>query len=361
MLKKIVSTFSIVFSCLLLLSACEDKAPVSIKDSTVQHTLPVVQVKQEELPVYYQAIGTVISDKRVDISSHSSGYIKEILAKEGETVQQGQLLVKLDNSIIEGNIQQSKAARNKAQSDLQDALTDLTRYEKLFKTGSVSDHALRKVRLRKRMAESALREVDATLKKALSQQQYSRIISPVQGIVVSRQKRVGDLAAPGITIMTIETVSNLLLESYVPESEINQVKVGQQVDVTIDALKQTVKASVIRVIQAGNQFSRRFQVKLALPDTKGVFTGMFAYALFPVGSEKSAVIPALAIINRGGLDGVFVLDQQKKIYFRWLHLGRKIHDKVQVKAGLNAGEYIVAVANSQLREGDQITAQDVQP
>lgn len=360
MLKKIVSILSIIFSCQLLLSACQNETTVAIKDSAVQHTLDVIQVKQEELAVYYQAIGTVISDKRVDISSHSSGFIKEILVKEGDTVQKGQLLVKLDNSIIEGNIQQTRAARNKAQTSLQDAVTDLTRYEKLFNSGSVSDNTVRKVRLRKKIAESALREVNATLKKALSQQQYSRITSPVEGIVVTRQKRVGDLAASGITIVTIESVSDLLLESYLPESQINQVKVGQQVDVTIDALKQTVKASVIRVIHAGNQFSRRFQVKLALPKIEGMLSGMFAYALFPVASEEAIVIPIEAVFNRGGLDGVFVRGQQNKIHFRWLHLSKKIGANIQVNAGLNVGETIVAVANSQLKESDIVNAVEKQ-
>jgi len=361
MYKKISSVLAIVFSCQLLLSACTDKTSVAIKETSKQHSLHVIQVKQQVLPVYYQAIGTVVSDKRVDISSRNSGFIKQILVKEGEKVNKGQLLVRLENSIIEGDIQQSKAARNKAQSSLQDAQTDLTRYRQLFKTGSVSDNALRKVRLSKEIAENALREINAKLKQAMAQQQYSRITSPVEGIVVIRQKRVGDMATPGATIITIESESDLLLESYLPESQINKVKVGQFVDVTIDALKQTVQATVIRVIHAGNQFSRRFQVKLALPKTEGVLSGMFAYALFPVDNEKSPVIPSRAIINRGGLDGVFVLDKQNKIYFRWLHLGRKINDSIQVNAGLKAGEYIVAIANARLREGDHITASDVQP
>ena len=108
-------------------------------------------------------------------------------------------------------------------------------------------------------------------------------------------------------------------------------------------------------------YERRFQVKLALPKTGALLSGMFAYALFPVDDETSPVIPSRAIINRGGLDGVFVLDEQNKIYFRWLHLGRKINDNIQVNAGLKAGEYIVAIANAGLREGDLITARDIQP
>ena len=182
MFKKIVSRFCIVFSCQFFLYGCTDEALTPNNDLLSQYTLPVIQVKQAQLPVYYHAIGTIISDKRIDISSRSTGFIKELLVKEGQKVQKGQVLVKLDNSTVEGHIQQTRAAKNKAQSSLQDAVTDLTRYQQLFNSGSVSDNALRKVRLTKEIAESALREVNAKLKQAISQQQYSRITSPVEGI-----------------------------------------------------------------------------------------------------------------------------------------------------------------------------------
>ncbi|RLA21794.1 MAG: efflux RND transporter periplasmic adaptor subunit [Gammaproteobacteria bacterium] len=359
--KKVGFILLIIASCQFLLSACSDKSTAVVINKPSQYSLETIKVKPQILPVYYQAVGTIISDKRVDISSRMTGFIQAILVKEGQKVNKGQILVKLDNSIIDGNIKQGRAARNKAQSSLRDAITDLKRYQQLFNTGSVSDNALRKIRLKKEIAESALHEVKANLTKALSEQQYSRIVSPVEGIVVTRQKRVGDLAAPGSTIVTLESESDLLLESYVAESQINKVKVGQQVNVLIDALKLTVQAKVIRVIHAGNQFSRRFQIKLALPKTEGMLSGMFAYALFPVASEEAIVIPSEAVFNRGGLEGVFVRDQQKNIHFRWLHLSRKIGENIQVNAGLTVGETIVAVANSQLKEGDIVNTVEIQP
>lgn len=361
MIKKHISILLMIVNCQLLLSACSDESTLLDRDKPSRYSLKTIKIKQQILPVYYPAVGTIISDKRVDISSRVTGFIQEILVKEGQKVKKGQILVRLDNSIIDGNIKQGRAAKNKAQSSLRDAITDLKRYQHLFNSGSVSDNALRKIRLKKEIAENALLEVKANLSKALSEQQYSHIVSPVEGIVVTRQKRVGDLAAPGSAIVTLESESDLLLESYVAESQINKVKVGQQVDVKIDALEQTIQAKVIRVIHAGNQFSRRFQIKLALPKIEGMLSGMFAYALFPVASEEAIVIPSEAVFNRGGLDGVFVRDQQNKIHFRWLHLSRKIGKNIQVNAGLNVGETIVAIANSQLKEGDIVNAVKIQP
>lgn len=234
--KKIRFQF-FVTSLLVLLIGCSDETPSAVKTETTQHTLPIALIKQEQLPIFYRAIGTVISDKRVDITSRVTGFITEILIKEGQKVEKGQVLVMLDNSEIEGSIQQTRAAKTKAQASLQDALTDFKRYQQLFKRGSVSENNLRKVTLSKEIAESALREAKAALKTAESQRQYSRIISPVDGIVVVRQKRKGDLATPGASIVTIESDSNLLFESYVPESQIGHVKAGQTVAINIDALK----------------------------------------------------------------------------------------------------------------------------
>lgn len=343
----------------VLLIGCSDETPSIAKPETTQHTLPVTLVKQEQLPVFYRAIGTVISDKRVDITSRITGFIKEILIKEGQKVEKGQVLVMLDNSDIEGSIQQARAAKTKAQASLQDALTDFKRYQQLFKRGSVSENNLRKVRLSKEIAESALREAKAALKTAESQRQYSRVISPVDGIVVVRQKRKGDLATSGVSIVTIESDSNLLFESYVPESQIGHVKAGQMVEVNIDAIKQKLRATVLRVVHSGDPISRRYQVKLGLPETSGLLSGMFGYALFPVGFEQSPTIPRSAKVNRGGLEGVFVLDEQNYAHFRWLRLGREWSDKIQVHAGLTGGERIVAVTDKKIRESDQVQALNV--
>ncbi len=343
----------------VLLSGCSDDIPAPGEVTNTQHTLPVALVKQGQLPVFYRAIGTVISDNRVEITSRISSFIKEISVKEGQKVQKGQVLVMLDNSDIEGSIQQTRAAKTKALASLQDALTDFKRYQQLFKRGSVSENNLRKVRLTKEIAESAMREVDAALKIAQSQRQYSRIISPVEGIVVARQKRKGDLATPGVSILTIESDRHLLFESYLPERQITRVKAGQVVAVNIDALKQQLSATVERVIHSGDHISRRYQVKLELPETPGLLSGMFGYALFPMGFEQSPVIPLSAWVNRGGLDGVFVLDEQNHAHFRWIRLGREWLETIQVHAGLIGGERIVAVAEKRLREGDQVQALEV--
>ncbi|MCD6388520.1 MAG: biotin/lipoyl-binding protein [Desulfobulbaceae bacterium] len=142
------------------------------------HTLPVIEVMDEELPVYYITIGSVISDNRIQITSRITGYINEISVREGQQIHKGDLLVSLDSSDIDGAIQQAKAAVNKFGSALKDAQIDLERYETLFKEKSVPENALRKIRLQRDVSRETLHAALAALETAKSQHQYILIKSP---------------------------------------------------------------------------------------------------------------------------------------------------------------------------------------
>ena len=146
----------------------------------------------EELPVYYTTIGTTISDNRIHITSRIAGYIDNIPVREGQQIQKGELLVLLDSSDIDGAIQQAEAAVNTSRSALKDAQIDLEHYEVLFKENSVPENALRKIRLQRDVGQETLQATLSALETARSQLQYIHIKSPVNGVVVARQKRKGD-------------------------------------------------------------------------------------------------------------------------------------------------------------------------
>ena len=81
---------------------------------------------------------------------------------------------------------------------------------------------------------------------------------------------------------------------------------------------------------------------------------MFGRAAFQIGESKLLVVPRQALVERGGLYGVFVVDGEGKAHFRWLHTGREWPDRVEVTAGLQPGERLVAAPDSALRDGDRI-------
>jgi len=314
----------------------------------------VVTVAVQELPISYSASGSVVSDQRIEVATRTTGFIRKIFVREGEQVVKGQDLIQLDNSDVEDAILLAQAALGKATSALKDAETDLVRHAALIKSGSISKITLRKTRLQRDLAKDSLDQARAVLSTAKTQRHYTHISSPLAGIVVSRHKREGDLAVPGTSILTVESNTDLLLETYVVESRIGKLKQADSVHVAIDALDEPLMGTISRIVPSGDPLTRRYQVKIALPEEKGLLPGMFGRAHYRIGTETLPVIPSVALVERGGLHGVFVVDGDNRSFFRWLRTGRDDGSNTVIRAGLAASERIVAIADARLRDGDLI-------
>ncbi len=356
--KNIVIVWLLVLGVTFILSSCNRESNSVVKKKSTVHSLPLTVVMNEELPVYYTTIGSVISDNRIQITSRITSYINEISVREGQQIQKGDLLVSLDSSDIDGAIQQAEAAVNKSQSALKDAQIDFQRYEALFKEGSVPENALRKIRLQRDVSQETVHATLAALETAKSQHQYILIKSPVDGVVVERQKRAGDLATPGFPIISIESEKALLFESFVPESQIQKLVQDDEVTVFIDALGKTLNGHISRIVPSGDPVTRSYEIKIILNDMTALLPGMFGRVQFQVGTEISPVIARTAVVERGGLRGVFVVDAEQRAHFRWLRFGREWPDRLQVQSGVSPGERIVANSVSLIHDGDLIRTGD---
>ena len=356
--NNIVLAWLLAMSMAFILSGCNREADIAVNKESAVHALSVTMVMNVEFPVYYSTIGSVISDDRIQITSRITGYIHEIPVREGQKVRKGDLLVSLDSMDIEGAIQQAEAGVNKSRSVLKDAQIDFGRYEVLFKEGSVPENTLRKIRLQRDISRETLHAALAALETAKSQRQYILIKSPVDGVVVERQKRAGDLAAPGFPIISIESEKALLFKSFVPESQIQKIVRDDKVTVFIDAFNKTLNGHISRIVPSGDPVTRSYEIKISLNDTTGLLPGMFGRVRFQVGTETSPVIARPAVAERGGLRGVFVVDAEQRARFRWLRFGREWPDRLQVQTGVSQGERIVADYVSLIHDGDFIKTGD---
>jgi RND family efflux transporter MFP subunit len=341
-----------------ILSSYNREPDSFVNQESMVYTLPVSEVVNEELPVYYSTIGSVISDDRIQITSRITSYIDEVPVREGQQIRKGEILVSLDSTDIDGAIQQAEAGVNKSRSAQKDAQIDFERYEALFKEDSIPENTLRKIRLQRDVSRETLNAALAALETAKSQRQYILIKSPVDGVVVGRQKRAGDLATPGFPIISIEAEKSLLFKSFVPESQIQKLVQGDDITVFIDALGKTLNGQISRIVPSGDPVTRSYEIKISLNDTTGLLPGMFGRVRFQVGTEISPVIERTAVVERGGLRGAFVVDAEQRAHFRWLRFGREWSDCLQVQTGLSAGERIVANAVSLIHEGDVIKTGD---
>ena len=342
-----------LLACALIvtgLAACSDPSPHAARTPT-EHALPTLQVHPEPLALHYQTVGSVVSDERVEISSRLAAYVRAINVREGEAIRQ------LDARDQQAAVQQAQAQRALREAALRDAERTLEDTRTLFKRGLVADAARRRAQLEYDSAEQALRAQEAALRATQAQLRYTEIVSPVDGVVAKRLARTGDLVTPGRPLLVVESDTALLFETAAAESQVQHIAVGDVAQVSIDATGQRYRATVLRVVPSGDPVTRRFMVKLQLDDAAGLTPGLFGRSRFKVGETEGLRVPDTALAQRGGLTGVFVVDENNRLNYRWVRTGRREDGLTEITAGLDAGETILAQVPETVRDGDRLQQQ----
>ncbi len=324
------------------LQGCSGEAEHSSSEQAVVQRVAAetMKIAPISVPSRYVTSGTVTSDHRVLISSRISGYIRDLTVREGDRVKEGAVLVRVDPV-------DAKQALVQASADFSNAAADLKRYASLFRDHAVSQQQLDRVRLRYKVAKSQVEQ-------ARNQLGYAEVRSPVDGVVVEKRLSKGDLASPGGAILVIEDPANLLVETYVSEQFIAAIHEGDRVAVEVAALHRTLMGTVRQVVQAADAVSHQFLIKVALPSDLGVRPGMYAQVGFSVGQRQALMIPHAAVVNRSGLDGVYLVDASGVIHYRQVRLGMNQGDEVEVLAGLHTGDELAWRDHDSLKTGMKV-------
>ena len=343
-----------VVASVLVLGACSHDESVTPREAAT-FSVEVAAAESREVPRDYTVPGNVIADERVQISSRISGFIQAVNAREGDRVTDGEILVEIDHADVDGAIRRHSAALASARADLADAERDVAKFSALAQNGSIPRDTLRKAEVRADVARSRVAEVQAALQTARSQRRYTTIRSPVAGVVVARHKRAGDLATPGAPILVLESRQSLVFQTFVAETQVSDIEVGDAVEVSLDAENRVVSGRVLRIVPSGDPVTRRYEVKIALPqDQQDLLPGMFGRARFAAGTETPLLIPCRAVVERGGLEGGFRVGPDDIAQFRWLRLQRAFNGSVEVTAGLADGDRVVLDPPPGLSDGDRL-------
>ncbi|MBZ5722523.1 MAG: efflux RND transporter periplasmic adaptor subunit [Acidobacteriia bacterium] len=354
-----------------LIGCSSEQRPTTASPETVRN-VPVLSVQQTNVSDLLEAVGTVRAAQTSDLASQAMGNIVEVRVHEGDRVQRGQVLAVIDDSQPRAAVDRAIAADNAAQqqriaadSDLALAESTLQRYQNLYEKKSVSPQEFDEIkarqqaaRARRDMAQAGQAQAKAALTQARTSLDFTRIRAPFDGMVTEKKADSGTLASPGMPIFTVEDVRRYRLEATVNESDLRYVRAGQLVSVTIDALDSTgLKGKVVQIVPAADSASRTFLVKIDLPANTQLRSGLFGRAQFSRGERQALLIPRSAVVERGQLQGVFVLGQNQVAGLRYVTLGRPTGPEVEVLAGLQGGERLVAKPGDLDLSGKRIEAE----
>jgi RND family efflux transporter MFP subunit len=206
--------------------------PIILREQ-LREKMPVI----EEVPVHRAAVakGIVESTDEAEISSKVTALIQKIMVTENKNVKKGQALVILDSSEVEALIKEAEASTIKADADYEKDRIDYERYERLYKNDAITLDVLEDAKRQFKSSEGRLLEVDARLEHVKAVLQNYILYSPINGIVTTKHREVGEIAREGLPILSIASTDKLRVKAELDETDVGKVRVGQKVEVLVDA------------------------------------------------------------------------------------------------------------------------------
>lgn len=333
-----------------------------------------VPVQRQDLQVEIKAIGTVIPTHIVNVQSQVSGVLQQIYFKEGQTVKKGQLLAQIDPAPFQVVLAQAEGTRQQNLAQLQNAETELKRYQLLFKQDSIAKQQVEQQLALVNQLQGQIQANKAQVDAAKLQLSYTKIYSPIDGRVGFRQKDAGNLIQANESggLVSITQVHPIFVQFAVAENYLaklrQSLKKGDKVLVSAwDKTEQ--KQLALGHVQA---IDNQIDVSTGILKIKAIFDN-YDDVLFPnqfvnVHLNTQTIQNALSIPNdavQHGAKGsyVYIINPQNKAEIRMLKLGMTSNGQIEVLDGLKGSEKVVLEGIDRLSEGKevQIVVENQQP
>ncbi|PKG52699.1 MULTISPECIES: efflux RND transporter periplasmic adaptor subunit [Olleya] len=358
-MKKIYTILTLSVALLVASCGSEDKKPVV--DNSPAISVKTSQVAANENSPFLSVSGKIQATNSADLSTRMMGYVNKVHVNVGDKVRKGQLLVSINNSDLQAKRAQVNAGITEANAALSNAQKDYNRFKNLFADNSASQKEMDDMTANYEMAKARVEGANQMKNEINAQFAYSNITAPFSGTVTSKNVEAGNMANPGVSLISIETPGNFEVMAMVPETEISAIKKGATVAVLVKSINKTIKGKVKEVSTSAKNTGGQYLVKIDLDKTEAnILSGMFTTVQFPVerkATSSMVLIPNEAIVTNGQLSGVYTVSQSNTALLRWLRLGRTFGDQVEVLSGLNADEAYIVSAEGKLFNGAKITIQ----
>ena len=322
--------------------------------------------KKEKIDITNTYVTSIYSKNQVMVATRLMGYIKKMDVEEGDVVKKGEELFEVDPSDIYSMLNQARGAVMQAQSGVlmaemayADARKDYERFKNLYANGAVSKRDFEKMTLNMKirkeqvdMAKGMLKQAKAGLERAKAQLKYAKVVSPINGVVTRKMKKVAEMALPGYPVLVLSDLNSIKAKSFVKESDLDYLKIGMKAKIYVPAIKKSFDANISTIIPSADPATHSFVVKYTLKNTKGLIPGMYAKAKVVVAKKEAVLVPFAALTTRSGIVGVFV-DKNGVAVFTPVKQITQVGNNIAVK-GLNGGETVILYPPANLEDGQNL-------
>ena len=373
----ILACVTAVFSMSAALTGCSaPRADAAPADGGEPIAVTIARVTMADVTSAIDSGGTVQARTTATISARILAPVRDVLVSPGDQVRKGQTLIVLDGSDLAAGARAARSAALAAEQGTKAADADLQAADAGLALARVSHDRIAGLHARRSATAQELDDATATLRSAEARvsgasaralqaasalesaraasdqastiESFTTIAAPFNGMVTGKMVDPGNLAAPGMPLLRLEDTRGFRLEVRVDESHISQIRNGDRVPVFLGTSTTSIEGTVVEVSRAVDAEARTFLVKIALPDAPDLRSGEFGRARFAGTTRRALTIPSSAIVSRGQLTSVFVVDRGVA-RVRLVNLNES-----EVLAGLTESEAVIVSPPAELADGRRV-------
>lgn len=317
-----------------------DSAPSDENKTTLPFDVTEATVEK----VDYERVlnGTVDAVNETTVSAETSGTVTNIYYDVDDYVKQGDVILRIKATKQKAGLKAADAAVAEARARLKEARQEYKRTKDIFERKLVSKSDLDRATASLHAAEARLEAALAARAKAREQTESTVVRAPYSGIVKVRHVHLGEFVNVGQPLMTGVSLEKLRVNVSVPQSLINKIRTLKKARVLIEGDHHGIPVEGLTFFPYADPVTNTFKVRAILAEgVEGLFPGMFVKVAFVTGEKEQLVVPEQAVVYRGEVTGVYVVDDNGRVTLRQIRVGKTTpNNKVVVLAGLSAGERV---------------------
>jgi RND family efflux transporter MFP subunit len=350
------------FSVLVAMSACSKGDNASAAETAKTETMVVgpeniAVASNGSIMTGPSLSGTLEPEREAVLRAQVSGSVLQTYADQGQAVNAGAVLARIDASGIQDAYASARAGLVAARNAADVAAKDLARNQKLLAAGAIAERDIDQSRRASIAAQAALEDANSRLATAEKAYRSTTVTSPFSGVVSERPVSAGDVVQPGSALFTVVDPSSMRLEASVPAEQLASIRIGVPVDFTVSGYpgRQFV-GRITRINPTADPTTRQVRIYVSIPNAgRALVGGLFATGRLSTATKMGLVVPASAVDVRGSAPFVMRLRQGKveKIQIR-TGLTDKSSESIEVVSGLQAGDTLLLGAAQGITPGTAV-------
>lgn len=320
-------------------------------------------VQDRDLAITVSSVGSLEADASAEVSSEYSGVVSEISFREGGEVEEGEVLVRLDDEKLSAALEAAQATLARARAEARNLERQVERNDKLLAQGAISEQAYDDLQTQYNSAQARLEEAQANVALARRNLRDATIRAPFDGRVGARTFDVGDYVNEGTPLFTVVDDDTLKVQFTVPEQYLGRLHRGSPVSVHVRSMPgRRVEGSVYFVSPTVDPVNRTVALKARVPNPEmELRAGQFAdVRLVLEVRENTLVVPEAAVVPRRGTNFVFRV-AGGTAHQSAVELGERQRGIVEVRSGVSAGDTVVVAGQQRLQDGTPVESRGRQP